>query len=1125
MKKTLLYYRLFSAVTVLFLFPIFPVFAQQQNLFSLISSQESGIEFNNQLKDNKKENILLYSNFYGGAGVGVGDFNKDGLDDIFFAGNQVTDQLYYNKGNFVFENVTKKAGIKQDKGWSTGVVVADINADGHLDIYVTRELFDDQPDLRANFLYINQGNGTFKEQAAAFGLADTSRTRHATFLDYNKDGLLDLFLLTQPPNPGSYSPFFGTELLQKQYHLKLFKNIGNNQFVESSKEAGVQLTGFPNGVCVADLNNDGWQDIYVANDFYAPDFMFINKQDGTFTNEANTRLGQMSFYAMGVDIADLDNDLHQDIFTLDMVAEDNFRLKSNMSGMNPDAFWKVVKDGGHYQYMFNALQHNNGNGSFSNLSQFTGTAATDWSWSTLLADFDNDGYKDIYITNGLLYDIRNTDGDKKVAQYISNFANNWVAKNPNAGDVNLFDILDIEKTINLLPSVPLKNYAFKNNGNMNFSKAAQDWGLDQASFSNGAAYADFDNDGDLDLVVSNINAPAFLYKNNSETTTSNHYVRVALQNLNHKSMLGTKAYLYTTKGVQMVEATSARGIYSSSEHLLHFGMGAQKKADSLVVVWPNGTQQTLKNIPANSQLTLSPVAGAAMATKASKPKPLFKEVTIPTLAIHHKENKFNDYEKQVLLPHKMSQMGPSLAKADVNGDGLEDLFIGAAAGAPAQLMIQKANGSFVVTNKDLFKKESPYEDVDALFVDLNGDNAPDLYIVSGGNAYPANDLHYSDRVYMNDGKGTFKKGAIIGLARTSGSVAKAVDIDLDGDLDLFVGGRHVPHQYPSPATSMVLINEAGQLTNKTKAIAPDFKQLGMVTDALWSDYDKDGDADLVLVGEWMPITVFKNDKGQLKKQIIPDFKSTNGWWFSIAAKDIDGDGDEDYVAGNLGLNYKYKTSIEKPFDVYYNDFDGNNKYDIVLGYYNGDKHFPLRGFSCSSEQVPVLKRTFKKYDVFAALQIEEVYGTENLKQSLHYTAQTFASHYIENLGNGAFALSQLPAPAQWSNLNNTMLQDFNADGHIDILGVGNLFVSEIETPRNDAGIGVYLKGDSKGNFKPTPVLESGFFTPLDAKKIVPITIGGKPHIVVANNNNRLQIFKVNNPNFSLDPNTVRSKKY
>jgi len=592
--------------------------------------------------------------------------------------------------------------------------------------------------------------------------------------------------------------------------------------------------------------------------------------------------------------------------------------------------------------------------------------------------------------------------------------------------------------------------------------------------------------------------------------TSQHYLRLELQEEQHKSVLGTKLYLYHDNQMQFLESINAKGIYSTSESSLHFGMGSSEKADSLRVEWPNGKVQTLYDIRANQSLVLSQKEAKTILKDKKNPNLLFQETSHASLSYLHRENDFDDYDVQVLLPHKMSQMGPALAKADVNGDGLEDLYLGGAANQPAQLLLQQEDGSFIASNTALLSKESPYEDIDALFVDINGDQALDLYVVSGGNAYPANDFHYADRIYLNNGQGTFTKGAIMGLARTSGSVVRAADIDADGDLDLYVGGRHVPHQYPSPATSMILLNNSGQLENATEKLAPEFKHIGMVTDAVWTDYDQDGDSDLMMLGEWMPLTLFDNNAGVLRKINVADFENTSGWWFSVEAKDMDADGDTDYVVGNLGLNYKYKTSEQAPFDVYYNDFDGNGQYDIVLGYYNENKHFPLRGFSCSSEQIPILKSTFKKYDVFAALQIEEVYGAENLKQSLHYKTQTFASYYIENKGGGAFALKMLPTPAQWSNLNDILLEDFDGDGHQDILAVANLFVSEIETARNDAGVGVFLKGNSKGDFVSVPLTESGFYTPLDAKKLTPITIQGKRHIMVLNNNDLSQLFSIEN---------------
>ncbi|HDZ06773.1 hypothetical protein LCGC14_0243040 [marine sediment metagenome] len=1082
-----------------------------EKLFTLLKSDETGIDFNNRVKDDKDKNIFAYANFYGGAGVGVGDFNNDGLQDIFFAGNMVPDKLYINQGNLSFIDKTEEAGIINFDGWSTGVTVADINNDGHLDIYISRELYDENPEWRRNLLYINKGDGTFEEKAEAYLIANTERTRHATFLDYDKDGLLDLFLLTQPPNPGSLSQYHNADnLLIPEYALKLYKNNGDT-FKDVSKIAGIDKTGFPNAVSASDINNDGWTDLYVANDFYAPDFLFLNNQDGTFSSIEKSALKQTSYYSMGVDIADINNDQNLDIFVLDMVSEDNFRLKSNMSGMNIGSFWKVVEDGGGFQYMYNTLQLNNGNETFSNIAQFSGMAATDWSWSNLIADFDNDGLKDTYVTNGLLRDIRNTDADKNVANYINTTRANWLQKNHNAQNIkSIWDVVDLEKAVNMVPSQPLRNYAYKNKGELEFENSSKAWGLDDESFSNGSAYADFDNDGDLDLVVNNINNEAFIYKNNSETARDRNFLRIELLDDNHKPTFGARVQVYTSQGIQTLETTNVRGIYSTSESILHFGLNNLSKIDSLTILWPNGNRTIEKDIQTNQILKFSSSDSEKLNAKPEESsKYLFADKTSAFPAkFNHIENSFDDFEKQILLPHKLSQFGPALTAGDINNDGLDDFYIGGAANQSPSLFIQEQNGSFKKFQTEFWKKESAYEDIDALFVDINNDGLNDLYVVSGGNEYPKNDFHYTDRIYLNQGNGSFKKGAILNSSRISGSTVKAADYDGDGDMDLFIGARHTPQQYPNPASSMLLINDNGQLTNKTESLSPQLLNMGMVTDAIWSDYDNDNDLDLMVVGEWMPITVFENNNGNLSKLEIEDFKSSYGWWFSIEQGDFDNDGDMDYIAGNLGLNYKYKTSSDKPFDVYYNDFDANGNADIVLGYYNKEKHYPLRGFSCSSEQIPDLKKKIVKYDAFASMELKDVYGEEKLKNSLHYSADTFASVYIENKGNGQFKMTNLPNLAQLTNLNDMLISDFNGDGSLDILGIGNMYVSEIETPRNDAGTGVLLLGDGKGSFTAKRGSELGFYAAKDAKKLITITNNKKDYYLVGNNNDALQFFEL-----------------
>lgn len=1084
------------------------VLAQKEPLFSLLSSDKTGIHFQNTIEDKKRHNILIYANYYGGAGVGVGDFNKDGLPDLFFAGNLVPDQLYINKGNMAFEDVTQKAGIIHDGSWSTGVTIADVNGDGWDDIYVTMELFDHESDLRRNKLYINNGDLTFTESAKSFGIDNSERTRHAVFFDYNHDGFLDLYVLNQPPNPGSYSEYFGTKLLQPQYASILYKNINNTHFEDVTKAANLFLTGFPNAVSASDYNNDGWTDLYVAHDFYAPDKLYFNNQDGTFTNRANSSLKHMSYFSMGVDAADINNDGYLDPMVVDMVAEDNFRLKANMSGMNPQLFWDVVNNGGHYQYMFNTLQLNNGNLTFSDIAQYTGMASTDWSWSNLVADFDNDGQKDVYITNGLLRDIRNTDASKAVGDFIQDFADDYVKRHPNQGDIDLFDILDLDEVLALLPSEKIGNYAYKNNGNLSFTNVSTSWGLDHKTFSNGSAYADFDNDGDLDLVVNNINEKAYLYQNNSEKN-ENHYLRIKLEDA---ILFGTKVAVETGGFKQFIETTNVRGMYSTSEQVVHFGLGSFQKVDKITVTWPDYSQTILSDIPADQILTVKKekLKSKKKASNLSETNPIFLQVTNHGIDFQHKENGFDDYESQILLPHKMSQFGPGMAAGDVNNDGLEDVYIGGALGQSGALYIQLKDGRFERSKSNPWDKDKIHEDMDGAFFDVDNDGDVDLYVVSGGNSKKGTSAIYQDRLYLNDGRGQFTKSIDkLPSINVSGSKIRINDFDRDGDLDAFIGGRHAPHEYPRPASSVFLENVDGRFADVTQQRAMAFKNLGMVTDAVWSDYDSDGDDDLIVVGEWMAITLFKNENGQfINLGSPPGLEHTEGWWFSIEKGDFDKDGDEDFIAGNLGLNYKYKTSVSEPFDVHYYDFDENGSRDVVLGYYNFGEKFPLRGFSCSSNQIPQLKTDIGQYNLFASMNLNDVYGTINLDKALHYEAYTFASTYIENKGNGQFKAHRLPVEAQLSSINDILVDDFNHDGNLDALLAGNLFVSEIETPRNDAGYGLLLLGDGTGEFNPVNAKESGFFAPGDVKAMVALKTRNGQLILVGNNNDYVQSFIV-----------------
>ena len=1084
---------------------------KETKLFTKLNALDTGIGFKNKLTETHSYNYFTYPYMYSGGGVSIGDINNDGLEDIFFTGNMVSNRLYLNKGNLKFKDISEYAGVLGDNRWYSGTTFVDINQDGYLDIYCS---VGGKKDPSNNVLYINNKDNTFTEKAAEYGIDFNGISTQSTFFDYDNDGDLDLYIINYPPTsftaPIEYYHYMLENHKEKDSD-KLYRN-DNGHFTDITIEAGLSSFGLSLGVAVSDVNNDGYMDIYVSNDFSSPDFLFINNQDGTFTNQIQTSLQQTSFYGMGVDIADFNNDGLLDIFQLDMSADNNFRSKANMSAMNPEVFYKSVAIGLHHQNMQNSLQLNNGNRPgeiplFSNISRLAGVSSTDWSWAGLLADFDNDGWKDMFVTNGVRRDVNNKDFYAEHRSFFDELERDTITKNKEEA-VRLLKYLD------KIPSKKLSNRIFQNNKNLIFNKKTEEWGFGEKTFSNGVAYSDLDNDGDLDLVINNLEDTASVYRNNG---TSNNQLTIILKGKGNVLPNGSKVFVYTSAGLQLQEYNLVRGYLSSVTPLLHFGLGSISQSDSIVVAWPNGSRTKLNSIDANQRLTITYDEKVAEFSRVSKTEHLvtkrFQTIDEPSM-FKHRENPYNDFKEESLLSHKNSTLGPPLATADLNGDGLDDYIVGGAIGQSAAVFIQNNSGGLDSLSIPDLTKNKYHEDLGIIIFDADNDGDNDFYIASGGNEFKVNSKGYTDRFYENIGKNKFvrNKEAIPDI-RTSGLDVTTTDYDKDGDLDLFIGGRITPRKYPYPANSYILENvstSAGpKFIDVTKKVLPELKSLGLVTASCWVDFDNDGWEDLVVVGEWMPIKFFKNNGGiftDVTDKLISG--NSTGWWFDIQKGDFDNDGDQDLIVGNLGNNYKYQASKESPFKVYLNDFDANNSADIVLSYKKGETEYPVRGRQCSSLQMPAIKYKFKDYNSFASASLKEIYTYKLLDESLSYKVTSFASIYLEN-NKGTFLARTLPQLAQFSSINKFIVNDFDTDGNLDIVLAGNLYNSETETPRNDASFGLFLQGDGTGNFIAKTMMESGLKIVGDVRDMELFSIKGKQHILVAKNNERMQLIKVN----------------